>query len=81
MLRESLATNRRAASRGEPRGVDRAIGDVTAQLRLRRQRGRVVKKLNAEIKQTNKAVADLARKFERFDDRMTVQSKDQDQRL
>ena len=40
-----------------------------------------LKKLGAEIKQANKAVATLSRKFERFDDRMTVQVKDQDQRL
>jgi hypothetical protein len=40
-----------------------------------------LRKLSAEIKQTNKAVATLSRKFERFDDRMTVQVKDQDQRL
>jgi hypothetical protein len=41
----------------------------------------LVKHLNAELKQTNKALASLARKFERFDDRITVQTKDQDQRL
>ncbi len=40
-----------------------------------------LKKLSAEIKQANKAVASLSKKFERFDDRMTVQVKDQDQRL
>jgi len=40
-----------------------------------------LRKLSAEIKQTGKAVATLSRKFERFDDRMTVQVKDQDQRL
>src|SRR6202047_992466 len=34
-----------------------------------------LRKLSAEIKQTNKAVATLSRKFERFDDRMTVQVK------
>lgn len=39
------------------------------------------KKLTAELKHTNKALADLARKFERFDDRITVQTRDQDQRL
>jgi hypothetical protein len=39
------------------------------------------KKLGAELKQTNKALATLARKFERFDDRMTVEVRDQDQRL
>ncbi len=40
-----------------------------------------LKKLSAEIKQTSKVVSSLSRKFERFDDRMTVQVKDQDQRL
>jgi hypothetical protein len=39
------------------------------------------KKLSAELKQTNKTLADLARKFERFDDRITIQTRDQDQRL
>jgi len=39
------------------------------------------KKLGAEIGKTNKAVQTLARKFERFDDRITIQTKDQDQRL
>jgi len=39
------------------------------------------KKLAAELKTTNKALADLARKFERFDDRITVATRDQDQRL
>jgi hypothetical protein len=39
------------------------------------------KKLSAELKQTNKVLADLARKFERFDDRITIQTRDQDQRL
>ena len=41
----------------------------------------LVKKIDAELKQTNKAVASLVRKFERFDDRLTVQARDQDQRL
>jgi hypothetical protein len=39
------------------------------------------RKLGAELKQTNKSLATLARKFERFDDRITVQTRDQDQRL
>ncbi|MGH7923304.1 MAG: hypothetical protein ACREQH_01780 [Candidatus Binatus sp.] len=39
------------------------------------------KKLGAELKQTIKALANLARKFDRFDDRITVQTRDQDQRL
>jgi hypothetical protein len=43
--------------------------------------GTMVKKFDAELKQTNKTLTSLARKFERFDDRITVQSKDQDQRI
>jgi hypothetical protein len=41
----------------------------------------LVKKLDTELKQTNKALGALTRKFEHFDDRVTVQSRDQDQRL
>jgi hypothetical protein len=41
----------------------------------------LVKHLDAELKHTNKTLASLTRKFERFDDRLTVQSKDHDQRL
>jgi hypothetical protein len=41
----------------------------------------LIKHLDAELKLTNKALASLARKFDRFDDRITVQSKDHDQRL
>jgi hypothetical protein len=39
------------------------------------------KKLGAELRQTSKSLANLARKFDRFDDRITVQTRDQDQRL
>jgi hypothetical protein len=39
------------------------------------------KRLSAELKQTNKSLANLALKFDRFDDRITVQTRDQDQRL
>jgi len=41
----------------------------------------IVKHVDSELKQTNKALASLVRKFERFDDRITVQGKDLDQRL
>lgn len=41
----------------------------------------LVKKIDAELKNTGKALATLTRKFERFDDRLTVQTRDQDQRL
>jgi len=37
--------------------------------------------LQTEVKTTNKSLANLLKKFERFDDRLTVQIKDQDQRL
>jgi hypothetical protein len=56
-------------------------GQVAVREDLGRDVAESLKKLSAEIKQTNKAVATLSRKFERFDDRMTVQVKDQDQRL
>lgn len=39
------------------------------------------KKLAAEVTKTNKALANLGRKFERFDDKITVQVKDHEQRL
>jgi hypothetical protein len=41
----------------------------------------VVKKIGAELKQTQKALTTLAHKFERFDDRLTIQARDQDQRI
>ena len=60
------------AGSAEVAALDGEIGrDVVESLR----------KLSAEIKQTSKVVTTLSRKFERFDDRMTVQVKDQDQRL
>lgn len=37
--------------------------------------------LQNEVKLTNKSLANLLKKFDRFDDRLTVQIKDQDQRL
>ncbi len=37
--------------------------------------------VRSEIKATHKALTSLAKKFERFDDKMTVQVKDHDQRL
>jgi hypothetical protein len=39
------------------------------------------KRLANEMKQTAKTITSLSRKFERFDDRITVQVKDQEQRL
>ncbi|MGC1677640.1 MAG: hypothetical protein WA740_08915 [Candidatus Binataceae bacterium] len=48
------------------------LGEVT---------GAAAKKITAELAKTNKALTSLARKFERFDDRITVATRDQDQRL
>ncbi len=79
-FREQLATseaNLRGAISSPP--AQPAV-EVPAE-ELGRDVAESLKKLSAEIKQTNKAVATLSRKFERFDDRMTVQVKDQDQRL
>ncbi|MGO9603098.1 MAG: hypothetical protein ACLQAT_06800 [Candidatus Binataceae bacterium] len=39
------------------------------------------RKLSVELNKTNKALQNLAHKFDRFDDRITIQTKDQDQRL
>ena len=39
------------------------------------------RKLSTEINKTNKALQSLVQKFDRFDDRITIQTKDQDQRL
>jgi hypothetical protein len=39
------------------------------------------KKLTAELTKTNKALQSLMQKFDRFDDRLTIQTKDQDQRI
>ena len=39
------------------------------------------KKLAIELNKTNKALQSLVQKFDRFDDRITIQTRDQDQRL
>ncbi len=80
-----------AASEANLRGAISSQADTHTQVtaadtsapngELGREVAESLKKLGAEIKQANKAVATLSRKFERFDDRMTVQVKDQDQRL
>ena len=41
----------------------------------------LMKKLEADMKLTNKTLTSLTRKFERFDDRATIQVKDQEQRI
>jgi hypothetical protein len=63
--------------------LGRELPVATAQVReqISSSSEALVKHIGAELKQTNKALASLARKFERFDDRVTVQTKDHDQRL
>ena len=86
-FREQVATseaNLRGAISSPPDATSAATnGPVAAHLdgELGRDVAESLKKLSAEIKQTSKVVSTLSRKFERFDDRMTVQVKDQDQRL
>lgn len=84
-MRESLlrAESSRRIPAATREGVDRAVGDAASQIKadVVSAAESVTKKLSAELKQTNKAVADLARKFERFDDRITIQSRDQEQRV
>ena len=83
-LRESLRSDgSRRVPAATRESVDRAIGDAAAQLKtdVVSAAESVTKKLSAELKHTNKAVADLARKFERFDDRITIQTRDQEQRV
>ena len=76
---ESLR-NELAAVRGDlGRELPAAAADINSGITA--SAGAMVKKFDAELKQTNKTLTSLARKFERFDDRITVQTKDQDQRL
>jgi F0F1-type ATP synthase membrane subunit b/b' len=72
--------NELSAARTE---IGREIPAASAQVRagITASADTVIKKLDAELKQANKALTNLTRKFERFDDRLTVQSKDQDQRI
>jgi F0F1-type ATP synthase membrane subunit b/b' len=63
--------------------IGREIPAASAQVRagITASADTIIKKLDAELKQANKALTSLTRKFERFDDRVTVQAKDQDQRI
>ncbi|HKV54751.1 MAG TPA: hypothetical protein VJN94_08915 [Candidatus Binataceae bacterium] len=76
---ESMRKELSAAREHLGRDLPAAAAGVRAQISS--SSDAVVKHLDAELKQTNKALATLSRKFERFDDRVTVQTKDQEQRL
>jgi hypothetical protein len=74
-LRSELAAIRGDLGRELPAAAADINSEITASA------GTMIKKFDTELKQTNKALTSLARKFDRFDDRITVQTKDQDQRL
>ncbi len=70
---------RKAAETAVPRELIETIRELKREIRASGEA--TEKKLGGDIKQTNKTLDGLARKFERFDDRITVQVRDQDQRL
>jgi hypothetical protein len=83
-LRESMRSDgARRIPAPTRESIDRAVAEAAAQLKtdVIGAAEAISKKLSAEMKQTNKAVAELTRKFERFDDRITIQSRDQEQRV
>ncbi len=74
------ASKQAAVSREE---LGREIADAAKVLKreIAESSELAARRLQAELKQTNKSLANLVRKFDRFDDRITVQTRDQDQRL
>jgi hypothetical protein len=74
-IRKELTAARTEIGREIPAASTQVRAGITAST------DSIIKKLDTELKQANKALTNLTRKFERFDDRITVQSKDQDQRL
>jgi hypothetical protein len=77
----SEATRREIAAAQENLGRELPAAASEVRHQISSSSDAVVKHLGAELKQTNKVLASLARKFERFDDRITVQANDHDQRL
>jgi|SRR5579863_724797 len=74
-LRKELISARKDFARELPAVAEGVREEISA------SSSALVKKIDSELKQTNKALVSLTRKFERFDDRLTVQTRDQDQRL
>jgi hypothetical protein len=75
VLRKELIAARSELGRELPGATDGVREEIAA------SSSALIKKIDAELKQTNKSIASLTRKFERFDDRVTVETRDQDQRL
>ncbi len=67
------------AAEGAGREVAAALRDLRREISA--SADATAKKLAAEVSKTNKTLANLSRKFERFDDKITVQVKDHEQRL
>jgi hypothetical protein len=78
-LRQEIGA--RAAQSREHIAAAAASAADDAGTRLGEFTGTAAKKISTELQKTNKALATLARKFDRFDDRITIQTRDQDQRL
>ncbi len=69
-----------AGMQGGLRGEVGAMRDaLRAEISLKTEA--VTRHLSGELKQTQKSLGALSKKFDRFDDRVSVQVKDQDQRL
>ncbi|MGH7949599.1 MAG: hypothetical protein ACREQF_10270 [Candidatus Binataceae bacterium] len=77
----------RAATIGDGRGATdefrRELAETAKALKkeIAASGDTATRRLSAELKQAAKALANLNRKFDRFDDRVTIETKDQDQRL
>ncbi len=75
-LRRQIVAGNSSASEGLP-----AAASAEIRAGLASSTDAIVKKIDHDLKTATKALTSLMRKFERFDDRITVQTKDQDQRL
>jgi len=76
----------RTAIEGEGAALREQIGresaPVAAKVRPASDTGAaIIKKLEAELKRAAKMLAALDKKFDRFDDRVTIQTRDQEQRV
>ncbi len=76
----------RTAIEGEGAALREQIGresaQVAAKVRPASDTGAaIIKKLEAELKRAAKMLAALDKKFDRFDDRVTIQTRDQEQRV
>ena len=77
----ALSTRSEIASMRDQFGRDFPAAAAGVREQISSSSEALVKHLDVELKHTNKTLTSLARKFERFDDRITVQTKEHDQRL